>query len=41
VQAHLTSAQANAKSMLLKELANPTQDKKKFNKMPNRTTKDK
>jgi hypothetical protein len=30
LQAHLKAAQANVKPMLLKELAKPTQDKKKF-----------
>jgi hypothetical protein len=38
LQAHLKAAQANAKPKLLKELAKPTQDKKKFKKMPHRTT---
>jgi hypothetical protein len=39
LQAHLKGAQANAKPKLLKELAKPTQVKKKFNKMPHHTTK--
>jgi hypothetical protein len=39
LQAHLKAAQANAKPKLLKELAKPTQEKKKFYKMPHRTTK--
>jgi hypothetical protein len=39
LQAHLKAAQANAKPNLLKELAKPSQDKKKFKKMPHRTTK--
>ena len=30
LQAHLKAAQANAEPKLLKELAKPTQDKKKF-----------
>ena len=30
LQAHLKAAQAKAKPKLLKELAKPTQDKKKF-----------
>lgn len=30
LQAHLKAAPANAKPKLLKELAKPTQDKKKF-----------
>jgi hypothetical protein len=30
LQAHLKAAQANAKPKLLKELAKPTQEKKKF-----------
>jgi hypothetical protein len=40
LQVHLKAAQANAKPKLLKELAKPTQGKKKFYKMPHRTTKD-
>jgi len=40
LQAHLKAAQANAKPKLLKELAKPTQEEKKFKKMPHRTTKD-
>ena len=39
MQAHLKAAPANANPKLLKELAKPTQEKKKFYKMPHRTTK--
>jgi hypothetical protein len=38
LQAHLKAAQANAEPKLLKELTKPTQKKKKFLKMPHRTT---
>jgi hypothetical protein len=40
LQAHLKATLANAKPKLLKELAKPTKEKKKFKKMPHRTTKD-
>jgi len=41
LQAHLKAAPANAKPKLLKELAKPTQDKKKFKKCPTARQKDK
>jgi hypothetical protein len=34
VQAHLKTAQANAKPKFLKELAKPTQEKRNFKKCP-------
>jgi hypothetical protein len=34
VQAHLKTAQANAKPKFLKELAKPTQEKRNFRKCP-------
>ena len=39
LQAHLKATQANPIPKLLNKLAKPSQDKKKFLKMPDRTTK--